>query len=168
MIVGLVGEPGAGKTTIASYLQAKDVGICPISISKLIPEDQRTKVLADEAMVRRLVAHAIAQAKADGGVTFLIDAAPRTLGQVWWLYNLAHYSNTGLAFAFILPEPRVVVKRLIERDREDEDTWVARARHYNQEMDMILQYAPEHSMYVSSSDSKKNAESIYRDLTGRI
>lgn len=173
MIVGLVGQPGAGKTTIADNLrdwsalsEDLELGIKleVISTSQLLNPSERGQVLGPERVVRDAVQAIIEKRESK---VYVIDSMPRTLGQLFWLHQVARDNLQYVGLVFVEPPDGVVLERIVNRGRDHEEHWLARREQYKEESLDIWLYRPDKYISVSNRDSIKNAEEIWAWICGQ-
>lgn len=165
MIIGLVGEPGAGKTTIAKQLAEKDPGtLVVIHVSELLTEEHRKSVLGPERLTRSLVWGAIVASETRH---VLIDSAPRSLGQLFWLYSLqSEMIDSQFKMVAVCPPHDVVLRRIVDRGRDEEFHWLNRLIQYDREKRQIRRYQPSDTLVVSGVDTEGDVERIWEWITG--
>ena len=164
MLIGLVGQPGAGKTTIAEQIDKwADVssGVEVIYTSRLLTDAERGQVMGPEDKIRYAVTE-IAHTQIElAKKTIIIDSMPRTLGQLYWLNDLAFRVVRPLGLVFVEPPGGVILERLIARGREHEAHWLDRLAAYQKDEQDIFRFRPKRCLTVTSEDSIANAREVW-------
>lgn len=169
----LLGVVGSGKSEQAKRLVAKLH--CPyISTSYLIREKQNPqweammmigKLLPDEDIISLLEPEL---QKIDAARhEFILDGAPRSIGQAQWLYDKVQTGKLRLTAVIQLNVSKeTTMYRLLKRGRDDDKREIIseRFRQYEEISTPVLDFLKNHGWQIHEVDGEWSADVVEREI----
>lgn len=169
----LFGVVGSGKSEQANRLVAK-LGIPHISSSQIIRQKGNPnwealilmgKLIPDTDIISLLEAE-LARIGAAGN-EFILDGAPRSIGQAQWLYKKVQSGELKLtAIIYFKVSKETTIQRLMARGRDDDKKEIIseRFRQYEEITLPVLEYFKSRGWAIYEIDGEGTVDEVEKDI----
>ncbi len=168
----IVGAPGSGKSVQAQMIE-EEANVKWLSTGVLLREkadaEQKKRMeqgeLLDDAEVEDILHNAVSEVS--NGTRILIDGFPRRDSQVQWFRGYIKAARRDLeAIVHVVVPENVVVDRLANRGRTDDNEEIVRARYhmYEQEILPMLDHMAERGTRIINVDGNRPVEEVHADI----
>lgn len=172
MLVVLIGPPGAGKSSQAKLLEARE-HVEWVYVGQLLRDQHRADIdaqlvkgeLVDDMIVNNLLTEHLTQLSPDKVV--VLDGFPRHLPQAEWLLREAGKLHNGLKLVIHLTIPEEEAqRRLRTRGRTDDtaDTINDRWHDYRTQVLPVVDHFAKIGVPVKAIDGNRPIEQVFQEI----
>lgn len=172
MLVVLIGPPGAGKSSQAKLLEARE-HVSWVYVGQLLRDQHQADIdaqlakgeLVDDTIVNGLLAEHLRQLSPNKVV--VLDGFPRHMPQAEWLLREAESLHNGLKLVIHLTIPQEEAqRRLRTRGRTDDTTNIIddRWHDYYTQVLPVADYFAKIGIPVKVIDGNRPVEAVFQDI----